>query len=399
MQEISFWSFLDVSHPLSRYVFTLCLIFILLFVLRYLSKMLQWTVEKILAKKDFIGKTWLHLMSRHKLFSNIFFAFAMVLLSVISSLVLEDTFPKVTALVLRVLDSMVLISVMMVANSFLSVISHKYSDAIKLPIKGLVQAVKVVCWIITLILVISVLINKQPVYLFGGITAISAIVLLIFKDSILGLTSGFQLLLNDLVRVGDWIEVPGQRADGEVVDVLITTVCVRNWDNTIVNIPTYYLIANSFVNWRGMSDSGARRIKRSFNIDVTTIRFLEDAEIEKLKNIKILKTYLDDKEKELSAYNNANGTDGYNSRRLTNLGTFRAYCYAYLQNNPKISKDFTCMVRQLDPTTEGIPLEIYAFSSDTAWVNYENIQSDIFDHLLSIAKEFGIKIYQRYGLQ
>jgi len=361
--------------------------------------MLQWTVEKILAKKDFIGKTWLHLMSRHKLFSNIFFAFAMVILSAVSSLVMEDTFPKVTALVLRVLDSMVLISFMMVVNSFLSVLSHKYSGAIKLPIKGIVQAAKVVCWIITLILVISVLINKQPVYLFGGITAISAIVLLIFKDSILGLTSGFQLLLNDLVRVGDWIEVPGQRADGEVVDVLITTVCVRNWDNTIVNIPTYYLIANSFVNWRGMSDSGARRIKRSFNIDVTTIRFLEDAEIEKLKNIKILKTYLDDKEKELSAYNNANGTDGYNSRRLTNLGTFRAYCYAYLQNNPKISKDFTCMVRQLDPTTEGIPLEIYAFSSDTAWVNYENIQSDIFDHLLSIAKEFGIKIYQRYGLQ
>lgn len=399
MQSVNFLNFIDVNHPLSRYIFIICIIFASLFVLRYISKLGRGIIESVLLKRDFIGKEWLKLMTKHKLLSNIFFAFAMVLLSFASNLVLDGSYPATTTMVLRVLDSVVIIAVMMVINSFLSVLSEKYSSGIKLPVKGLIQALKVIFWIITFILVISTLINKQPIYLLGGITAISAVILLVFKDSILGLTSGFQLLLNDLVRVGDWIEVPGQRADGEVVDVLITTVRVRNWDNTIVNIPTYNLIANSFINWRGMSDSGGRRIKRSFNIDVTTIRFFEDKELEELKHIKILKEYLERKEKELASYNAKNGEDIYNSRRLTNIGTFRAYCYEYLKNNPKISQQFTCMVRQLDPTTEGIPLEIYAFSSDTAWVNYENIQSDIFDHLFAVAKVFDLKIYQRYGLQ
>lgn len=399
MQSANFFNFIDANHPLSRYIFIICIIFASLFILRYISKLVRGIIESVLLKRDFIGKAWLKLMTKHKLLSNIFFAFAMVLLSFVSNLVLDGSYPQTTTMVLRVLDSVVIIAVMMVINSFLSVLSEKYSSGIKLPVKGLIQALKVIFWIITFILVISTLINKQPVYLLGGITAISAIILLVFKDSILGLTSGFQLLLNDLVRVGDWIEVPGQRADGEVVDVLLTTVRVRNWDNTIVNIPTYNLIANSFINWRGMSDSGGRRIKRSINIDVRTVKFLEPKEIEQLKHIKILKEYLERKEKELASYNAKNGEDIYNSRRLTNIGTFRAYCYEYLKNNPKISQQFTCMVRQLDPTTEGIPLEVYAFSSDTAWVNYENIQSDIFDHLFAIAKVFDLKIYQRYGLQ
>jgi small-conductance mechanosensitive channel len=199
----------------------------------------------------------------------------------------------------RVLDSCVIVAIMLVINSFLSFLSRKYATGLKLPVKGLIQAVKVVLWIITSILVMSVFINKQPMYLFGGLTALSAVLLLVFKDSILGLTSGFQLLVNDLVRVGDWIEVPGQRADGEIVDILITTVRVRNWDNTIVNIPAYYLIANSFVNWRGMSEAGARRIKRAMNIDLTTIRFLEKQDIEKLKEIHLIKDYLENKEKEI----------------------------------------------------------------------------------------------------
>lgn len=396
--ETTFWEYIDPSHPLSRYIFIVCVIFASLLFLRYLSFAMQWTIEKTLKQKEHNGG-WLHLMAEQKLISNIFFAFSVVVLSIVSGFVLEDTYPKVTSLIVRVLDSSVIVAIMLVINSFLSFLSRKYATGLKLPVKGLIQAVKVVLWIITSILVMSVLINKQPMYLFGGLTALSAVLLLVFKDSILGLTSGFQLLVNDLVRVGDWIEVPGQRADGEIVDILITTVRVRNWDNTIVNVPAYNLIANSFVNWRGMSEAGARRIKRAMNIDLTTIRFLEKQDIEKLKEIHLIKDYLENKEKELAAYNADKGESVFNSRRLTNLGTFRAYCFEYLKSNPKIAKNFTCMVRQLEPTTEGVPLEVYAFSADTAWVNYENIQSDIFDHLFAIAKVFDLKIYQRYGVK
>jgi miniconductance mechanosensitive channel len=280
---------------------------------------------------------------------------------------------------------------MLVVNSFLNVLKEKYSKEIKFPVKGIVQAAKIVFWVITIIFAASVLINKEPIYLFSGLTAISAVLLLIFKDSILGLTSGFQLLMSDLVRVGDWIEVPGQRADGEVMDVLITTVRVRNWDNTIVNIPTYYLIANSFINWRGMSDSGGRRIKRSLNIDVATVKFLNEHEIAKFKETDLLKDYITSAEKEIAAQKGKGLPAG-----ITNLGAFRAYCYEYLKRNPKISKKFTCMVRQLDPTTEGIPLEIYAFYDGTDWEKYENLQSEIFEHFVAVSQDFGIKIYQRF---
>lgn len=397
-QETAFWDYIDPSHPLSRYIFMVCAIFAALLFLRYLSFAMQWTIEKTLKQKEHKGG-WLLLMAEQRLISNIFFAFSMVVLSIAGSFILGESYPKVTSLIIRILDSGVIVAVMLVINSFLSSVSRKYATGLKLPVKGLIQAVKVVFWIITSILVMSVLINKQPMYLFGGLTALSAVLLLVFKDSILGLTSGFQLLVNDLVRVGDWIEVPGQRADGEIVDILITTVRVRNWDNTIVNVPAYNLIANSFVNWRGMSEAGARRIKRAMNIDLTTIRFLEKQDIEKLKEIQLIKDYLENKEKELAAYNADKGESVFNSRRLTNLGTFRAYCFEYLKSNPKIAKNFTCMVRQLEPTTEGVPLEVYAFSADTAWVNYENIQSDIFDHLFAVAKVFDLKIYQRYAVK
>ena len=269
-----------------------------------------------------------------------------------------------------------------------------------MPLKGITQAIQVVCWLVSIILMVSIIVNKEPVYLLGGLTALSAILLLIFKDSILGLVSGFQLSLNDLVRVGDWIVIPGQGADGEVVDILLSTVRVKNWDNTIVNVPAYDLVSHSFTNWRAMSESGARRIKRAVNIDIHSIRFLTPEEIEKLKSISLLKDYLARKEKELADYNQKveHRENIYNTRRLTNIGTFRAYCQEYLKHNKNITQKFTCMVRQLEPTSEGLPLEVYAFSSDTNWVAYEGIQADIFDHLLSIISVFDLKVYERYTL-
>jgi miniconductance mechanosensitive channel len=295
------------------------------------------------------------------------------------------------------LNSFVLISLTLAVNSALSVLSDKFSSAIKLPIKGLTQAAKIILWILTGLMVIATLLNKNPTLLLGGLTALSAIVMLIFKDSILGLTSGFQLLTNDLIRVGDWIEMPSQGADGNVIDILLSTVRVQNWDNTIVNIPAYNLVANSFINWRGMSESGGRRIKRSVNINIQTIRFLNDDDIKRLEKINLLKDYLKEKKNELNESNAKLGpdADNYNARRLSNIGLFRRYCYEYLKRNPNISDKFTCMVRQLPPTPEGMPLEVYAFSSNTDWVTYEAIQSDIFDHFLSIINTFDLKAYQR----
>jgi miniconductance mechanosensitive channel len=394
----TFFSFLP-ENMLLRYLTGLTLILLLVFLLKYIARLLEHLAERILLTRADVDKHWLPVIARNKLLTNLFFWIGMVFLSSVSSAFLQDYYHKTSAVVIRVLNSIVLVSLTLLISSLLNVLSDKFSAAVKLPIKGLTQAAKIILWILTGLLIISTLANKNPMLLLGGLTALSAIIMLIFKDSILGLTSGFQLLMNDLVRVGDWIEISSQGADGNVIDIMLTTVRVRNWDNTIVNIPAYNLVANSFTNWRGMSESGGRRIKRSINIDVKSIRFLDDKDIKKLEKINILRPYLERKEKEINEANSKLGSaaDYYNMRRLSNVGTFRQYCYEYLKANPNISDRFTCMVRQLAPTSEGLPLEIYAFSNDIAWENYESIQADIFDHLLSIIKVFDLKVYQRFG--
>lgn len=388
------------DNPLTKYIFGVAVFLVLIIALKYFAKTLQWTTEKFLNKKQILAKGWISLIIKHKVLNHLFFAIGLCILVGISDLFLIGDFPKFTSFLLRLINIVIIAKFTLLITACLSVFGDKYSRSVKMPLKGIVQAIQVVCWLVAIILMISIIVNKEPIYLLGGLTAISAILLLIFKDSILGLVSGFQLSLNDLVRVGDWIVIPGQGADGEVVDILLSTVRVKNWDNTIVNVPAYDLVSHSFTNWRAMSESGARRIKRAFNIDVRTIRFLTSEEIEKLKSISLLKNYLERKEKELADYNKKveHRENIYNTRRLTNIGTFRAYCQEYLKHNRNITQDFTCMVRQLEPTSEGLPLEIYAFSNDTNWVSYEAIQADIFDHLLSIISVFDLKVYERYGL-
>lgn len=394
----TFFSFLP-EHALLRYLIGLALILFLIFVLKYAARALDRMAENFLNKHSFLDKNWLPVIARSKILTDIFFWIGMVFLSGISSAFLQDAYPKVSAVVIRVLNGIVIISFVLVISSLLSMLSDKFSSSLKLPIKGLTQAAKLLLWVFAALLVIATLANKDPMLLLGGLTALSAIMMLIFKDSILGLTSGFQLLMNDLVRVGDWIVIPSQNADGNVIDIMLTTVRVQNWDNTVVNIPAYNLVANSFTNWRGVFDSGGRRIKRAINIDIKSIRFLNDGDIKRLEKINLIRPYLEQKEEELHAANASLGdaADNYNARRISNIGTFRKYCVEYLKNNPNISKKFTCMVRQLAPTSEGLPLEVYAFSNDTAWVNYEDIQSDIFDHLLSIISLFDLKVYQSLG--
>jgi len=226
----------------------------------------------------------------------------------------------------------------------------------------------------------------------------TAILMLIFKDSILGLSAGIQLSTNRMVARGDWIEMPKFGADGEVLDVALTTVKVRNWDKTITTIPTYALISDSFKNWRGMSESGVRRIKRSIYIDISSIEFLSEQQIDKLKKVNLLKKYISEKECEIAQWNKQLPEEGQdnpiNARALTNLGTFRAYVREYVKNHPKIDDTQTLLIRQLQPTEHGIPIELYIFTNDNRWVEYESIQSDIFDHLLAILPEFNLRAFQ-----
>ncbi len=265
------------------------------------------------------------------------------------------------------------------------------------PIKGYVQVGKIVIFSISAILVVAALIDRSPILLFSGLGAMAAVLMLVFKDTILSLVASVQLTSNDMIRVGDWIEMPKYGADGDVVDIALHTVKVQNWDLTITTIPTHKLIEDSFKNWRGMSESGGRRIKRPLMIDQNSVRFLSDAEVDNLERFALIRPYLDAKEAEIAAWNLANpdSAETVNARRLTNVGTFRAYIVAYLKAHPRITDRMTMLVRQLSPSPEGLPIEIYCFTATTAWGEYEDIQSDIFDHLIAILPEFGLRLFQQ----
>ncbi|MBO5848824.1 MAG: mechanosensitive ion channel [Bacteroidales bacterium] len=266
------------------------------------------------------------------------------------------------------------------------------------PIKGFIQVLKTIIYIICLLLVIAILTQKQLSNILIGLGTLSAVLMLVFKDPILGFVGGIQLTINDMLRIGDWIVMEKSKADGEVLEIGLTTVKVQNWDKTITTIPTYSLISDSFTNWRGMENSGGRRIARSFVIDIDTIKFCTPEMLERFKKFQLVSQYIIDKEKEIEEYNKSNNIDDsnlVNGRRQTNIGIFRAYLNAYLANCPYINKDMTFMVRQLSPTENGVPIQIYAFSSNKAWISYENIQSDIFDHVFAVVTMFDLKIYQK----
>ncbi len=276
-------------------------------------------------------------------------------------------------------------------------LSRSTQSLSKLPLRGVMQSLKLIIAVLFSILIISLLIGKSPLILLSGLGAMTAVLMLVFKDPIMGLVAGIQLSVNDMLNVGDWLEMPKYGADGAVTDIGLTTVKVQNWDNTITTIPTYALISDSFKNWQGMTSSGGRRIKRSMNLDTTSIRFLDDKEISKLRRSRLISGYIDEKLQEITDYNAQSQEpedSALNHRRLTNLGTFRAYAEAYIKANPAIHKKMTIMVRQLAPTPDGLPIEIYAFTNVTAWIAYEQIQSDIFDHLFAILPQFHLRVHQ-----
>ena len=299
----------------------------------------------------------------------------------------------------RLLLSLVAIVLVAAINALLNVLNDiynksKYSDSIN--VKSYVQILKLIVNLFAIIIIIAILSGQSPFYLLSGIGALTAVLMLVFKDTILSFVSSIQINSNNLFKIGDWVEAPQFGADGDVIDIALHSIKIQNWDKTISIIPTHKLVDSSFKNWRGMTDSGGRRIKRSINIDLNSIKFCDDVLIEKLKSITIISEYLNNKLSEINNHNESISKDSIiNGRALTNIGTFRAYVKAYLKNNKYIHENMTFLIRQLSPTENGLPLQIYVFSNNTNWVEYEEIQSDIFDHLIAALEQFDLKIYQQ----
>lgn len=303
-------------------------------------------------------------------------------------------------LISRLCNVLILITFLNFINALLKAIYTVYNSKEQFrdrPLKGLLQTAQVALWFIGGIVIIATLLGKSPLSLLAGLGASAAILMLVFKDSIMGVVSGVQLSANDMLKVGDWIAMPKYGADGTVIEVTLNTVKVRNWDNTITTIPPYLLVSDSFQNWRGMQESGGRRVKRSVNIDMNSVRFCTPEMLDKYRKIKLLADYIDQTEKVIKDYNKAQQIDNsvlVNGRRQTNLGVFRAYLNAYLHNLPTVNDEMTLLVRHLQPTDHGIPVELYFFTRTTDWAPYEQIQADVFDHLLAIVPEFDLRVFQ-----
>tara|TARA_B110000305_G_scaffold144132_1_gene160281 strand:- start:3059 stop:4297 length:1239 start_codon:yes stop_codon:yes gene_type:complete len=311
-----------------------------------------------------------------------------------------SNFPSVIPLVhvaVKVFMVIVIASVLIKALKAFEEVSTNLPYFKDKPIVSYVQLANLMIYVVAVILIIATLLDRDPLALLGALGALTAVLMLVFKDTILGLVASVQLSSHDMIRVGDWVSMPQYGTDGDVLEITLNTVKVQNWDKTISTIPTYAFISGSFKNWRGMTDSKGRRIKRSLNIDMTSIKFCTDKEIIEYKNIELLKEYIDSIQSEIAMHNNTNNNDKsslLNGRNLTNIGLFREYGRQYLLANKNLRTDFTSMVRQLEPTENGLPIEVYCFSNVLDWVEYERIQADIFDHLLSSVSTFGLEIFQ-----
>lgn len=345
------------------------------------------------------SKLWPQIITQNKLFNRVAFTLQGIIVNFQAVIWLHKN-GQASEIISTCAQLWIMLFALLSFFSLLDIVlklSQKFAIASQLPLKGIVQGIKLVAAIIVGIMMISVMLDQSPAILISGLGAMAAVLMLVFKDPILGLVAGIQLSANNMLQLGDWLEMPKFGADGAVIDIGLTTVKVQNWDNTITTIPTYSLVSDAFKNWSGMSRSGGRRIKRSINIDATSIHFLSPQEEQRLYKSRVLKNYMAQRKEEIKNYNQQYSEDegnALNYRGMTNIGTFRAYLTEYLQNHTKIRKDMTLMVRQLAPGADGVPLEIYAFTNTVAWLEYEAIQADIFDHVFAVMGEFGLRIYQ-----
>ena len=386
----------NLSAIIAESISTLSLLLICIGIFFLIKFILKKTVYKFIQLST---NKYDDLLIKNKVIGRMCMLIPALITGALLSRVLPD-FPDTAAFLTKGVNIIEIIICTMILSAFVSTGEDLYNmhemSKIK-PITGLVQVTKIVLYILTVLIIIAYVLGTKIGTVLISMGTMSAIIILVFQDTIKGFVGGIQLSVNDMLRIGDWIAVGP--ADGNVLEINLTTVKVQNWDNTITTIPTYTLVSAPFTNWRGMSESGGRRIARSINIDVNTIRYCTPEMLEKYKQYSLVKDYITQKEEDIAEYNKANSIDTseiLNGRQQTNLGVFRAYIKAYLNNNPKLNHNLTLMVRQMQPTEFGVPLQIYAFSSDKKWVNYEEIQSDIFDHIISAAPMFDLKIYQKH---
>ena len=353
-------------------------------------------VESIIHKTK---NTWDDIFVKNKVFTRLSHLVPALIILFSVNLVFKD-YPNLIPIVTKAAYFYIILIVLVVINSIILAFYSIYNTfpiSKTRHIKGYVQLVQILIVLIGILVLISVIFEAELKGLFLGLGTFAAVLLLVFKDTILGFVASIQVAMNNMVNPGDWISMPGRKADGVVQEINLNTVKVQNWDKTISTIPTYALISESFQNWRGMEESGGRRIKRSLSIDMTSVKFCSNEMINRFTKIQLLKDYIDSKEKELNEYNIRNKIDPSvlaNGRRMTNLGVFRKYLEGYLHAHPLIHDEMTFLVRQLQPMDKGIPLEIYVFSKDQEWANYEAIQADIFDHILAVIPEFELKVFQ-----
>ncbi len=366
-------------------------------IIYYISKYIILRIIKKIALRT--ASTWDDELLEKKVFQRMAFLIPGILVYQSIPITLDE-FPGFIPIILKLTNLYIIIIFQLIFNSFLNAVYAIYQKsefALYHPIKGYIQIGKIVVYIIVFLLIISLLFNQSPLYMLTGLGAFSAVLLLIFKDPILGFVGGIQLSANDMVRQGDWISMPKYAADGTVLEISLTTVKVQNFDNTISTLPTYSLVSESFQNYRGMKDSGVRRMKRSLSIDMSSVKFCTQEMLDKFRKINILQEYIDRTEAELENYNKENEIDNsvfVNGKRQTNIGVFRAYLEEYLANHPLVDNSSDLLVRQLQPNSSGIPIEIYAFTLETGFIRYEKVQSDIFDHILAIVPQFDLRVFQ-----
>ncbi|MEN5346694.1 mechanosensitive ion channel domain-containing protein [Achromobacter mucicolens] len=365
----------------------------------------QWVVARVvllLAHRLLVVSghgDWDKALQRRRAYQNLWYAVPFAVVSMGIDLVPHAE--RVVTIVGRLAHAGAWICVFIAFSGVLSAWQDTYSATTRAQtrsIKGYIQIGKLILMAVCTVLVLSILIDRSPLWMISGLGALSAVLLLVFKDTLLSLVASTQLTSNDMLRIGDWIEMPQCNADGFVKDIALHTVKVQNWDNTVTTVPTYKLFSESYRNYRHMFESGGRRIKRTIRIDAASVRFLTDDEAQRLMKFRLLHDYLQSKTQDIVQANQTLGelaSVPANRRRLTNIGTLRAYALAYLKQNPEIRQDMAMMVRMMEPTSEGIPVEVYCFTAVTAWVEYERIQGDVFDHLLAILPELGLRLYQQ----
>jgi len=386
----------DMVHYIRLLILIVALSIILFIVDIVAKKIIVGSITKVLVKSK---NKWDDVLLEKGIFSQLAHLFPAIVVNWSTPFVFSD-FTTWIPTINKLVDGYMIIVVVMFLTSFFNALEHFFANSKKFkdkPIESYFQLAKLISYFIAGIFILSLALGKSPIYLLGAFGAVSAVLLLIFKDTILGFVASIQIATNDMVRVNDWVEMSKYGADGNVIKITLNTVKVRNWDNTITTIPTYALVSDSFKNWRGMQEVGARRIKRHLYIRPKSIRFANAEMLEKFKSFQLVETYLTERQQEIETNNTtikADKTEVINGRNLTNIGVFREYTERYLQSHNEINPNMTLMVRQLQSNQYGLPLEIYCFAKTTNWEAYEGIQSDIMDHLFAASESFGLEIYE-----